>query len=63
MKFNIGIENVFDHNYLEHLDLRLPYDAGDPAITTDNIEALNLFAPGFTPYFGLGWCGWTQSWR
>ena len=55
IKFNIGIENVFDYNYLEHLDLRLPYDDGGTGTTTDDVAELNLFAPGFTPYVGLEW--------
>jgi outer membrane receptor protein involved in Fe transport len=44
-----GVENVFDRNYLEHLDLRLP---AQPA---DGLAALNLFAPGITPYVGMEW--------
>ncbi len=55
LKLNIGIENVFDRNYLESLDLRLPADNGGTGTTVDDIAALSLFSPGFTPYFGLEW--------
>ena len=42
-----GVENLFDENYLEHLDLRL--QAGNGFI---NAPALS---PGVTPYFGIEW--------
>jgi outer membrane receptor protein involved in Fe transport len=44
-----GVENVFDRNYLEHLDLRLPESA------IDGLPELRLLAPGFTPYVGVEW--------
>jgi outer membrane receptor protein involved in Fe transport len=44
-----GVENVFDRNYLEHLDLRLP------ASPIDGIPELRLLAPGITPYAGMEW--------
>jgi iron complex outermembrane receptor protein len=44
-----GVENLFDRNYLEHLDLRLP------ASTIDNLPELQLLAPGITPYVGMEW--------
>jgi len=45
--FNLigGIDNVFDRNYLEHLDMRLPADAPFPGTYA--------LAPGFTPYVGV----------
>lgn len=42
-----GVENLFDENYLEHLDLRLPEDGGN--------SELAYLAPGFTPYIGFEW--------
>jgi outer membrane receptor protein involved in Fe transport len=39
-----GIQNLFDRNYLEHLNLRLPQDGTIPAAAVYNV--------GFTPYIG-----------
>jgi outer membrane receptor protein involved in Fe transport len=39
-----GIQNLFDRNYLEHLNLRLPEDGSIPAAAVYNV--------GFTPYIG-----------
>ena len=44
-----GIDNVFNRNYQEHLDLRLSGPAGFPSPTT------RVLAPGISPYFGLNW--------
>ena len=46
-----GVENLFDENYLEHLDLRLygPTGIGYSAPST------LVLSPGITPYFGLNW--------
>jgi outer membrane receptor protein involved in Fe transport len=44
-----GIDNMFNRNYIEHLDLRLR----GPAVTPGGIT--NAFAPGFTAYAGLEW--------
>jgi outer membrane receptor protein involved in Fe transport len=49
LHFIAGIDNLFDRNYLEHLDLRLP---ADPA---HGIPATRVLAPGFTPYAGVEW--------
>jgi len=49
LNFIAGIDNLFDRNYLEHLDLRLP---ADPA---HGIPATRVLAPGFTPYAGVEW--------
>ena len=46
-----GIENLFDNNYLEHLDLRLP----DETIGTATFANTAVFSPGITPYIGLEW--------
>jgi outer membrane receptor protein involved in Fe transport len=44
-----GIENLFDKNYQEHLDLRLLEPAaGFPTPT-------RVLSPGFTPYFSVEW--------
>jgi outer membrane receptor protein involved in Fe transport len=49
LSFVTGFENVFDRDYLEHLDLRLPADpvAGLPAEF--------VLAPGFNYYLGMEW--------
>jgi iron complex outermembrane receptor protein len=44
-----GFENLFDKNYLEHLDLRLPADP------RHNIPASLVLSPGFSPYVGVEW--------
>ena len=49
LQFTAGVDNLFDRNYLEHLDLRLP------AQPTDNLGPLSLYAPGITPYIGVEW--------
>jgi len=46
-----GIDNMFDRNYLEHLDTRLASQT-DPLGT---LPALYNFRPGFTPYAGFEW--------
>ena len=48
LSFVGGIENMFDTNYVEHLDLRLqPQNGAFPA--------LFAFSPGFTFYSGIQW--------
>jgi outer membrane receptor protein involved in Fe transport len=49
LNFTAGIENLFDRNYQEHLDLRLRGPVGFPAPITRTL------APGITPYFGVDW--------
>ena len=49
LQFTAGVDNLFDRNYLEHLDLRLP------AQPQDNLGPLSVFAPGITPYIGFEW--------
>ena len=49
LHFIAGIENLFDKNYLEHLDLRLPADP------VHGIPATLVLSPGFTPYAGVEW--------
>jgi outer membrane receptor protein involved in Fe transport len=44
-----GIDNMFNRNYLEHLDRRL----SGPAQTPGGVTA--ALAPGFTAYLGLEW--------
>lgn len=44
-----GVENLFDRNYLEHLDIRLR----GPAQTAGGVTA--ALAPGFTAYAGIEW--------
>jgi len=44
-----GVENMFNRNYLEHLDIRLR----GPAQTPGGVTA--ALAPGFTAYAGLEW--------
>ncbi|MEM9826727.1 MAG: TonB-dependent receptor [Planctomycetota bacterium] len=45
LSFTGGIENLFDNDYFEHLNLRLP--------ETDTLPAAVVLSPGFTPYFGM----------
>jgi iron complex outermembrane receptor protein len=49
LTFTAGIENLFDRNYQEHLDLRLRGPNGFPGGIT------RALAPGITPYFGVDW--------
>jgi iron complex outermembrane receptor protein len=49
LTFTAGIENLFDRNYQEHLDLRLRGPNGFPGGIT------RVLAPGITPYFGVDW--------
>ena len=49
-----GIDNMFDNNYLEHLNLRLPPDPGT-VDEPEDIPATYVFSPGITPYFGIEW--------
>jgi outer membrane receptor protein involved in Fe transport len=49
LTFTAGVENLFDRNYQEHLDLRLRGPTGFPGGIT------RALAPGITPYFGIDW--------
>jgi iron complex outermembrane receptor protein len=54
LTFTAGIENLFDRNYQEHLDLRLRGPSGFTERTgLDQIT--RTLAPGITPYFGIDW--------
>ncbi len=44
-----GIDNVFNRNYQEHLDLRLSGPAGFPLPETRALRT------GISPYFGINW--------
>jgi iron complex outermembrane receptor protein len=44
-----GVDNAFNRNYIEHLDLRLRGPAQSPGGIT------SALAPGFTAYIGLEW--------
>jgi iron complex outermembrane receptor protein len=44
-----GVENLFDRNYIEHLDLRLP------AVPEENFVATRVLSPGVTPYVTVEW--------
>jgi iron complex outermembrane receptor protein len=44
-----GINNLFDRNYQEHLDLRLFGPTGFP------LPATRVWTPGITPYFAVDW--------
>ena len=53
-----GIDNLFDRNYQEHLDLRLrgptdPTNPGDPRNFPS--DTTRVLSPGFTPYVGVNW--------
>lgn len=45
VSITMGAENLFDNNYYEHLNLRLPADA--------TFGETVVLSPGFTPYFGV----------
>jgi outer membrane receptor protein involved in Fe transport len=49
-----GIENLFDRNYLEHRDLRLPAQVNPNTGAVEFAPTLAL-APGFSPYLGIEW--------
>jgi outer membrane receptor protein involved in Fe transport len=49
LNFFAGIDNLFDKNYQEHLDLRLLGPTGFAADPT------RVLSPGFTPYVGMNW--------
>jgi outer membrane receptor protein involved in Fe transport len=44
-----GVDNLFDRNYLEHLNLRLPPDSAN------GFPETAVLSPGITPYFGVEW--------
>ncbi len=52
--FNIigGVDNLFDKQYLEHLDLRL---AAQPVSGGATIPQTRVLSPGFSPYIGMEW--------
>jgi len=49
LRINGGVDNLFDRNYIEHLNLRLPADA---AIGFSESPVLS---PGITPWVGVEW--------
>lgn len=51
LRITTGIENVFNQNYLEHLDLRLNAET----INGTFVPATFVYAPGFSPYLGIEW--------
>jgi iron complex outermembrane recepter protein len=42
-----GVENLFDRNYIEHLDLRLQADG--------QFGATRVLSSGFTPFIAVEW--------
>ena len=54
VRLTMGIENLFDKNYLEHLDLRLPgQPAPGGAQGIPDLAPVAALAPGFTFYTGV----------
>jgi outer membrane receptor protein involved in Fe transport len=54
----LGVENLFDKNYLEHLDLRLPAQLAPPVPPNPdqgipNLPAVAALSPGITFYTGI----------
>lgn len=47
-----GVENLFDNNYYEHLNLRLPRVPVDPNATEVYGQTV-VYSPGITPYLGV----------
>ena len=48
-----GVENLFNRNYQEHLDLRLTGPRGGAQAFP--LPDTRVWEPGFSPYFGLNW--------
>jgi outer membrane receptor protein involved in Fe transport len=48
----LGINNLFDRNYIEHLSIRFPQQGPPP---TPPIPAAGVLSAGFTPYVGVNW--------
>jgi iron complex outermembrane receptor protein len=53
LHFIAGIDNLFDRDYYEHLDLRLGPSANGPNPPGDQFGPLFTFAPGFNAYGGV----------
>jgi iron complex outermembrane recepter protein len=51
LRFVGGVENLFDNNYIEHLDLRLPREQ----FTNTFLPAEFAWAPGISIYTGFEW--------
>ncbi len=51
----LGINNLFNFNYLEHLSLRFPAQSLPPPPSQPTIPAAAVLSPGFTPYVGINW--------
>lgn len=49
LRFIGGVDNLFDRNYIEHLDLRLSGPTGQ--FPNDTL----VLSPGITPYVGVDW--------
>jgi outer membrane receptor protein involved in Fe transport len=55
LSFTYGVENLFDRNYYEHLNLRLPaqtFPQPAPPGAQDFAPTI-VYSPGITPYFGV----------
>jgi iron complex outermembrane receptor protein len=48
----LGINNLFDRNYIEHLSLRFQQQGPPP---NPAIPAIGVLSAGFTPYVGVNW--------
>ena len=53
VNLTMGVENLFDRNYFEHLNLRLPAQGTGVNGTPGNFGRTTVFSPGITPYFGV----------
>ncbi len=51
VRVTTGIENVFNQNYLEHLDLRLNAET----INGTFVPGTFVYSPGFSPFLGIEW--------
>ena len=51
LSFVGGINNLFDKNYQEHLDLRLTGPEG----TSSQGVTYRVLEPGISPYMGINW--------
>ncbi|MGO9108327.1 MAG: TonB-dependent receptor domain-containing protein [Thermoguttaceae bacterium] len=57
LSFTAGVNNLFNENYLEHLDLRLQGPSGLPAGTLPDYShtITRVLEPGISPYMSINW--------
>lgn len=53
VNFTYGVENLFDRDYYEHLNLRLPGQPAPPVAGAQAFGPTIVYSPGITPYVGV----------